>query len=146
MALTSQQILEGDILDLVGLSNLPEEQKVEVRTKLMESLMNRVMIRVADIIGDAGMEEFQQTLDSGDDNAIRTYLEGQGIDLKRLAIEEAILLKTEVVEGIEAVKTGGPASVASPASPTNGTASSTEPNQPVQPDQSTSPADGSVQP
>lgn len=93
-----EDIIEKDILDLLGANNMPEEQKRNLYTKMMDTVMNRAMIRVHDALSEKDREEWKKLLDEGDKPKMDKFLHDHGVDLPKILVEEALILKTELVD------------------------------------------------
>jgi hypothetical protein len=94
----AQQLISSDIFQEIGLSHLPDGQKEQMLAQLIESVNNRVMIRVLDDLPEADQIDLKELLDRGaKDEEIRIYLEGKGVRLAELAAQEALVLKAELI-------------------------------------------------
>lgn len=93
-----EDIIEKDILGLLGANNMPEEQKRNLYTKMMDTVMNRAMIRVHDALSEKDREEWKKLLDEGDKPKMDKFLHDHGVDLPKILVEEALILKTELVD------------------------------------------------
>lgn len=91
-------IINKDIFELMGAGDMPEEQKRNLYTKMMDTVMNRAMVRVHDTLSEADREEWKKLLDGGDKPKMDGYLHEHKIDLPKILVEEALMLKTELVD------------------------------------------------
>jgi len=99
-----QKLVEGDFFKEAGLDGLPEEEKEKLMTKLIESVRNRVLIRIDDLIGDKDREAFHKVLESGKDEEIRKYLDEKKINVQQLVVEESLLQKAEMLNALAQIK------------------------------------------
>lgn len=99
-----KNLIEGDFFKEAGLDNLPEEEKKKLLQKMLESIKNRVLVRIDDLISEAKREDFHKILEKGSDEEIRGFLEANKIDLEQLTIEESILQKAELLKAIKDAK------------------------------------------
>lgn len=99
-----QDLVEGDIMDILGLDKLPEKEQEEVRTKMLETINNRVLLRIADLLDEAGMKQWETLLDEGDDEKIRAFLTEKKIDMLNLIAAEALVYKSEMADMMQKIK------------------------------------------
>lgn len=96
-----ETLIKGDFFDLAGLEKLTDREKEELMLKMLESVKNRVLLRIDDLISKSDRGEFNQLLDEGDEKKISQFIKSKGIDVERLVAEEALLLKKEILEKIK---------------------------------------------
>ena len=94
-------LIKGDFFDLAGLSGLTDKEREEIMLKMLESVKNRVLLRIDGLIKKEGKPRFNQLLDEGDEKKISHFMKEQGIDPDQLVAEEALILKKEVLEKIK---------------------------------------------
>jgi len=99
-----KDLIENDIFELLGLKDIPEEQKEELMTKIIEGVESRVVLRIDDLLEDADRDNFGKILDQGDDQAIADFLQTKNINVGQLAAEEALLMKNEILLTAQAIK------------------------------------------
>jgi len=92
-----KDIIDKDLLELMGAQNMPEEQKAELYQKMSDTVQNRVFARVDDALDEQGKQEFSRLLDEGDSNKINEFLQGKGIDVNKLLVEESLTYKMEMM-------------------------------------------------
>jgi hypothetical protein len=102
--ISSKDLIEGDIFELMGLNNIEESKKEALMEKMLEGLQNRVILRIDDAIPENEKEQFQQLLDNGDDDKIKEYLTNKNIDISKLTAEEALLMKNEIIQNAKTIK------------------------------------------
>ena len=93
-----QDILNKDVLELLGASELPTEQKAVMYQKMLGILQNRVIMRIDDLLDEADTEGWKQAVDTGNMQTMQEFLESKAIDFPQLLVEEAVLLKSELVD------------------------------------------------
>lgn len=93
-----EEIIEQDILEILGAKNMSQEQKRNLYTKMLETIQRRTMIRIHDQLSEADREEWKKILDSGDGKKAGKYLLDHGIEVPKLLAEEALILKTELAD------------------------------------------------
>jgi uncharacterized membrane protein YebE (DUF533 family) len=97
-------LIEGDFFKEAGLDGLPQEEKEKIMTKLIESVRNRVLIRIDDLIDEKDRADFHKVLESGKDEDIRKYLEERKINVQQLVVEESLLQKAEMLNALAQIK------------------------------------------
>lgn len=100
----SNDLIEGDIFELLGLQNMAEDKKQELMSKFIEGVESRVALRISDLLEDEDEEKFNQLLDKNDDQAINEFLKSKDINVPQLAAEEALFVKNEILQTAKAVK------------------------------------------
>lgn len=101
-----EDVLKKNLFEVAGLDNLPEKEKEEVFQKAYETVMNRVMLRVADQLDDAGLDKFKELIDAGDTGAVHSFLEESGVDIDQIAATESLAYKVELASISEALQGG----------------------------------------
>jgi len=90
-------ILNKDILELMGAGDLPEEKKQEIYTKMLATIQNRTIARIFDQLSPEDGEKLKQLLDSNNKTEIESFLKSKGVDIAKMMLEEAIIYKSELV-------------------------------------------------
>lgn len=93
-----QEILDKDILELMGASDLPNEKKQELYATMLDTIQNRVIARMADQLPEQDLERWQQLAETGDNAQMEQFLRERQIDIAQLMLQEALMYKTELVE------------------------------------------------
>lgn len=93
-----KELLEKDLLDLIGGGDLPQEKKQELYTKMAETVQNRAIARIYDQLSEDEGKELDGLIDSGDNNKVDDYLKTKNLDITSLLTQEAVILKAEMVE------------------------------------------------
>ena len=99
-----QNVLTKDLMELMGLSKLSEKEQAELYQKAMETVQNRLLIRIATILGEKNKDEFFKLIDKGDEKAVDDYLKSKNIDYQTLFTEEVLLYKLEMSHQSQSVK------------------------------------------
>ena len=101
---TLEEIIKKDLMELMGLQNLSDQEKVDLYNKALETIQNRVLIRIVAKLGEDNKEQFFQLIDKEDEKAIDDYLQSKNIDYRALFSEEVLLYKLEMAKKTEAIK------------------------------------------
>ena len=98
---STEDILNKDILELMGAKNMPEEKKQELYQKMMETIKNRAMQRAVSSISEADKALFNQIVEQGEKAPIENFLRERNIDIKKLMVQEAVYYKIEMKEMVD---------------------------------------------
>lgn len=102
--ISSKDLIEGDIFELMGLQNMAEDKKQELMAKFIEGVESRVALRIDDLLEGEDKEKFHQLLDQDDEGAINQFLKSKDINVPQLAAEEALFAKNEILQTAKAIK------------------------------------------
>lgn len=89
-------ILEKDILEILKSSGLSEEEKLQVYKKMLETIKNRTIDRILNLLSDEKIEEWKKLLEQGDEIILIKFLSDNGADTQKIMIEETMKYKLEV--------------------------------------------------
>ncbi|MEI6144435.1 MAG: hypothetical protein WCP91_02460 [Candidatus Berkelbacteria bacterium] len=95
---TSRDIIDEDILELIGGENMSPEQKDELYKTMMATIQTRVMARVDDLLSDEDARGVKGFLDADDKAGFEQFMTDKNIDIKLLYSQESLLYKLELVE------------------------------------------------
>lgn len=96
-----KQILDKDLLDLMGVANMPDNEKAELYQKMAATIQDRVLLRVDDALDEDGRKQFGEIIDTGDQAKTNEFLTSKGIDVPKLLVQEAMLYKLEMMSLLE---------------------------------------------
>jgi hypothetical protein len=91
-------IIDEDILVLMGAKNMPPEKKEELYNKMIETIQLRVLARIDDQLSDQEAEEIAKIVKSEDKAKFFEFLKGKDINIEKLYAEEALIYKIEMIE------------------------------------------------
>ncbi len=107
-------IVSKDLFELLDLEDMPEDQKNEIRAKVLETIRDRTLLRIRDLLSDQEFDEYKKLLEapegSDSDKAIDEFLAAKNVDVNQLTVEETILVKMQAVQamqGLEKAYDGG---------------------------------------
>lgn len=92
-----KDILDKDLLELMGAKDMPEDKKAELYEKMAKTVQDRAVARIDDQLDEQGRAEFIKLIDEGDKVKVEEYLRSKNIDVAKLLIEEAIIYKTQMM-------------------------------------------------
>jgi len=102
--ITYKDIIEKDILELLGAKDMPEEQKRNLYTKMLETIQNRVILKITKDLSEEYLSNWESVFKSKDMNKINEFLKSKNIDFDDLMMKEALAYKIEVIELAKPVK------------------------------------------
>ncbi|PIU87051.1 hypothetical protein COS66_02930 [Candidatus Berkelbacteria bacterium CG06_land_8_20_14_3_00_43_10] len=90
-------IIDTSIIDLLGIQGATDDQKQQIIDDALATIHTRILARILDSIPEPEQASFDQLIDSGDNEKVKLYLIQKGIDMTRIASEEALNYKVELV-------------------------------------------------
>lgn len=95
--LKSDGILNKNIFDILGLSNLPEDQKAELLKKILKIIYQRASARIMDALGKDDLRKLTRAIESEDEKSATALLATHGLSsFEELMTEEALFIKYEM--------------------------------------------------
>lgn len=95
---TGEEILEKDILDIIGASDMSDSEKQEMYQKMNDTIANRVTARIVDSLNDDDVDTWIKLLDSNNQQEANTFMSDRGVDIAEIIAKEALLYKTQIVD------------------------------------------------
>lgn len=92
--MTDQNQLQQTILDELGLSDLPEDKKNELLTKMTEVILKRIFVETMDKLSEADQQQYEQMIEQ---NVSPEELEG----FLREKISDYDTMIQRIVEGFK---------------------------------------------
>ena len=92
-----KDILDQDLLELMGAKDMPEEKKQELYQKMADTVQNRVIARIDDKLSDTEKQGWMGLVDQNDKAKMAEFLRLKNIDINKLLVEEALIYKTEIM-------------------------------------------------
>ncbi|MFZ5391823.1 MAG: hypothetical protein ACOZAR_01380 [Patescibacteria group bacterium] len=93
-----ENFVDNSIFDLLEIREMSDEKKNEIMKDMMTTINNRVLARTLDLVDERNLRKsFESLLDKNDQAKIESFLSENNIDLKIIAVEEAMLYKMELV-------------------------------------------------
>jgi len=96
-----QDLLNANIIELLGLGALPEAEKKAMLDKMSELLMGRVMLRVMENLSDEQLAQMPK--ESNNPESLLTFVANNVPNFQSLLAEEAVKLKEQVLKATEQV-------------------------------------------
>ena len=98
--MVSQQLLQQNILTVLGLQDIPEPKKIALLEKVAELVLRRITLRIAKEIKDEDKEEADKVFGSGNDEDKLTFLQSR-TNFTQLLTEELLKVKEELLEDLK---------------------------------------------
>ena len=98
---TSQDLLNANIIQALGLETLPTEEKDGMLEKMTDLLMKRVMLRVLDELSDEQLAEMPK--EGSNPEELLTFVAEKVPTYDAIMNEELVKLKGEVLKAAEQV-------------------------------------------
>lgn len=92
-----QEILDKDIIELMGLKDVPDEKKAEIYEKMTQTIQDRVFLRVDEILDVESKQQFAQVLEKGDQAAIKEFLQSKEVNVPQIMMQETMFYKLEIM-------------------------------------------------
>jgi hypothetical protein len=97
--------LEENILDLLGLTHLPESRKTELLTRMTEVVQDRISDRVFEMLSADERAAFDRLLERGaSDEEVGAFLVAKIPEYHTIAAEEALRFKRQMVNDVATVR------------------------------------------
>lgn len=88
--------LDNNLLDEIGLSALPPEEKKKMLAHIYETLEMRVGVRLAEQMSDQQLDEFESFINNNDEAGALRWLETTFPSYKEVVADEFEKLKNEI--------------------------------------------------
>lgn len=99
-------VIGKNIFDILGLSDLTEDQKAEMLGKMLQIIYQRVVARIMDILPEDALRKLKDAIDAEDEQIVTAVLAQHGMmSFPELMTEEALFMKYEM----DALVAGDPA-------------------------------------
>ena len=98
-----EDLIKKNILELLGLQELPEARKAAILLRMAGLVQDRVFGRIAEKIPEDQTGEFERLAESGDMVALRSFVEEYVGEVDSLIKEEVLKLQEELQEVVEKV-------------------------------------------
>lgn len=85
--MTTKQI-KKNILDELELNGLPEETKIKLLTKMTETVLKRITVKVLEQLSESERDEFYKLQESGNTDEITNFLNTKILDYDKMVLKE----------------------------------------------------------
>ena len=91
------EFLEKDILDLMGVRDMPDDQKAELYDTMVATIQDRIILKLLEMMSDEDYNDLQNSVDVKDATKFEQIIQRNHVDLPQIFAEEALAYKIEMV-------------------------------------------------
>lgn len=95
---TADEIIDKDILELMGAKDMPEEQKQQIYKSMIETIETRVIAKIDDQLSDEEAKKLKEIVDRGSKEEFDQYMKELNINVDQIYAQESIIYKMEMVQ------------------------------------------------
>lgn len=99
-----EKFISSDVIDLMGLSDLPDEDKKNMREKIIRTIENRALARIAVMLKDKGKTAELEGIE--EEEAILKFFDDNAIPYEDIFTEEALAYKAQLKTAAEMASVG----------------------------------------
>jgi hypothetical protein len=99
-----ERFISADVIDLMGLSDLPEDDKKAMRGKIIRTIENRALARIAGILKEKGKTAELEGIE--EEEAILKFFNDNQIPYEDIFTEEALAYKAQLKTAAEMASVG----------------------------------------
>ncbi|MEK9155975.1 MAG: hypothetical protein AAB360_01570 [Patescibacteria group bacterium] len=99
-----EKFVDSDIFTLIGLSGLSDEEKSALKAKMLQTIENRVNLRLLEELEQKQLLE--AVSDAADEEAAVKFFSEHAIPVEAIIIEEAVRYKAELKTAADMVSMG----------------------------------------
>ena len=99
-----EKFISSDVIDLMGLSNLPEDKKQDLREKIISTIENRALARIIGMIFDKKKLEEMEKLEG--EKALAKFFAENNIPYEDIFTKEALAYKAQLKTAAELTDVG----------------------------------------
>ncbi len=96
--LSAEDIINKDIFELMGVSDMSEEQKVELSKQITDTIEKKVFAQIVEKLSDNEIPRWKQLLETGSSADIKDFLAKHNMNLNNLMTQTALDYKTEMAD------------------------------------------------
>ncbi|NQV00877.1 MAG: hypothetical protein HQ537_02035 [Parcubacteria group bacterium] len=100
----NKDLLQKNIISLLGLESLPEEKKIQLLEKLTDLVFKRTIIKVMELLSEADQEELGKLIDAGDSEKTNAFIAEKVPNFEEIMNKEIISVKEEMAEEVEKIE------------------------------------------
>lgn len=90
-------VISKNIFDILGLADLPDDQKQPILQKMLHIVYQRVVARIMDILPEDAMRQLKLAIDREDEANVTAILAKHGLpSFPEMMGEEALFMKYEI--------------------------------------------------
>lgn len=98
----TQTQIQAQIVEELGLANLPQDKQEELLIKMTEVLLKRIFVETMDKLGDQGRDEYEKVIESGaSPEQVEEFLKAQITDYDQVVQKVIADFKAEMKDDIK---------------------------------------------
>ncbi len=102
---TTASLIEANILDLLGLQQLPEARKTELLTRMTEVIQDRISDRILEVLSADDRTAFDRLLERGaSPDELDSFLKAKVPEFSQIVAEEVLRFKAQMVDDVAVVR------------------------------------------
>lgn len=94
---------DQNIINILGIESLPDEQKISLLERASELVEKRLLLRLLNSFSEQKKREFENLLDTENQDAVNIFLEKNAPDVPTWLNEELVRIKEELASLAQAV-------------------------------------------
>lgn len=99
MNIAQLDLVNDDIFTILGIEDLPDDEKQSMLTTMLETIQGRVVARLLDALTEEERVQVEKYFDESNTEAINALLQAKGIDgLSSLMAQESMIYKLELAQ------------------------------------------------
>ncbi len=96
--------LQQNIIQDLGLQDLPQETQIKLLTQMTESVLKRITVQVLERLSEQEREEFDKLQEAGDANKVNEFLMSKIPDYEDMVQKIVAEFKEEMKANVETLK------------------------------------------
>ncbi|MBU0707940.1 hypothetical protein KKG41_06230 [Patescibacteria group bacterium] len=101
----AKKLLESNIIDLLGIKNIPEDRQKKLLDRMSEVVQHRISDRVLEKLSETDKKAFDELLATDPkEEAVNTWLQNKVPEFQTIAAEEVLRFKKQMVEDANTVR------------------------------------------
>ncbi|MFH1173425.1 MAG: DUF5663 domain-containing protein [bacterium] len=97
----NNELLQANIISLLGLESLPEERKIKFLEKVADLVFKQTMIRVMDKLSPADQTKLGQMIDANQPDQTNAFIVSKVPNFEEIMNEEIIKVKEDLMKETE---------------------------------------------
>jgi len=98
----ADELLNQDIFKVMKLDNLSDEEKENLKQKMIDTIMGRIIARIMDKLNQEEQKQFETLLDSGNNTEVEKFVDSK-MSIRDVIAQETILYKSEMIDNAQKI-------------------------------------------
>lgn len=98
----ADELMNQDLIKILKLDHLPEEEKEQLKEKMINTIQGRVMARVMDSLSTEDQKKLGELLDGEDKVTTEDFLK-EKVALRDIVLQETLLYKAEMIDNAQQI-------------------------------------------